>query len=78
MSSQSERSKRPPSSRIVVRGRPDGGAVEDRGLRSRGAGPRAACGRLDFPAYGGGGLTTEFRGASWSQIRDEVYRGRGA
>ena len=32
---------------------------------------------LDFPSYGGSGLTTEFEGASWSRIRDEIYRERG-
>jgi hypothetical protein len=25
-----------------------------------------------------GGLTKEFRSASWEQFRDEIYRGRGA
>ena len=30
--------------------------------------------RLDFPSYGGSGLTTEFQGAPWSQIRGEIYR----
>jgi len=30
--------------------------------------------RLDFPTYGGRGLTAEFQGAPWSQIRDEIYR----
>lgn len=34
--------------------------------------------RLDFPSYGGSGLTTEFQGAPWSRIRDEIYRGHGA
>ena len=33
---------------------------------------------LDFPSYGGSGLTSDFDGAPWSQIRDEVYRERGA
>ncbi len=32
---------------------------------------------LDFPSYGGSGLTAEFEGAPWNQIRDEVYRERG-
>jgi hypothetical protein len=26
----------------------------------------------------GGGLTDEFKNASWDRIRDEIYRGRGA
>lgn len=26
----------------------------------------------------GGGLTDEFKNASWEKIRDEIYRGRGA
>ena len=34
--------------------------------------------RLDFPSYGGSGLTTEFQGAPWSRIRDEIYREHGA
>ena len=33
---------------------------------------------LDFPVYGGSGRTHEFQGASWSDVRDEVYRERGA
>ena len=27
--------------------------------------------------FGGEGLSTEFRGRSWSEIRDEIYRGYG-
>ena len=34
--------------------------------------------RLDFRTFGGSGLTEEFHDASWAQIRDEVYRGRGS
>ena len=33
---------------------------------------------LDFPIYGGSGLTTEFQGAPWNRIRDETYREHGA
>jgi hypothetical protein len=33
---------------------------------------------LDFPSYGGGGLTDEFHVAPWNRIRDEVYRDHGA
>jgi predicted transcriptional regulator len=33
---------------------------------------------LDSPSYGGSGLTEEFKGASWSRIRDEIYREQGA
>jgi predicted transcriptional regulator len=33
---------------------------------------------LDFPSYGGSGLTDEFQSAPWGRIRDEVYRGHGA
>ena len=33
---------------------------------------------LDFPSYGGSGLTTEFQGAPWNRIRDEIYHGHGA
>ena len=32
---------------------------------------------LDFPAYGGSGVTHEFQGASWSRVRDEIYREGG-
>jgi hypothetical protein len=28
--------------------------------------------------FNGGGLTDEFKNATWEQIRDEIYRGRGA
>ncbi len=34
--------------------------------------------RLDFPTYGGSGLTSAFQGAPWSRIRDEIYREHGA
>ena len=34
--------------------------------------------RLDYPSYGGNGLTDEFQGAPWTWIRDEIYRGYGA
>jgi hypothetical protein len=33
---------------------------------------------LDFPSYGGSGLTDEFQGAPWSRIRDAIYREHGA
>jgi hypothetical protein len=33
---------------------------------------------LDFPTYGGSGLTDEFKDVDWARIRDEVYRGHGA
>lgn len=33
---------------------------------------------LDFPSFGGSGLSEAFKQADWTQIRDEVYRGRGA
>ena len=33
---------------------------------------------LDFPSYGGSGLTASFQGASWSEFRDEIYREQGA
>lgn len=33
---------------------------------------------LDFPSYGGSGFTTEFQGAPWNRIRDEIYREHGA
>ena len=33
---------------------------------------------LDFPVYGGSGLVSEFEGAPWNRIRDEIYREHGA
>lgn len=54
-------------------------ALVEEGLqRSLAARRQAASRELDFPSYGGSGLTDEFRGVSWSGIRDEIYRGRGA
>ena len=29
---------------------------------------------LDFPVYGGTGLTEAFKGADWARMRDEIYR----
>jgi phage portal protein BeeE len=34
--------------------------------------------KLSDASVGGSGLTPEFANASWEQIRDEIYRGRGA
>jgi hypothetical protein len=54
-------------------------ALVEEGLqRSLEARRRAARRQLDFPSYGGNGLNDEFRGAPWSQIRDEIYREHGA
>ncbi len=33
---------------------------------------------LEFPSYGRSGLTTQFQGAPWNRIRDEIYREHGA
>lgn len=33
---------------------------------------------VEFPIYGGSGLTEAFEGAGWARIRDEIYRDRGA
>ena len=52
--------------------------VEEGLQRSLEARRRTVKRRLDFPVYGGSGLTAEFQGAPWSVIRDEIYRGRGA
>ena len=41
-----------------------------RSLEARRLAPRRV---LDFPSYGGTGLTDEFRGASWPSFRDEIY-----
>lgn len=54
-------------------------ALVEEGLqRSLEARRQAARRELDFPTHGGSGLTTEFEGAPWSRIRDEVYREHGA
>ena len=54
-------------------------ALVEEGLQ-RSLEARRSMGRrqLDFPSYGGSGLTTEFQGAPWNRIRDEIYRERGA
>ena len=52
--------------------------VEESLQRSLEARRKAAQRHLDFPSYGGSGLTTEFRGAPWNRIRAEAYRGHGA
>ena len=53
-------------------------ALVEQGLqRSLEARRQAVRRPLDFPVYGGSGLTQEFRGTLWSCIRDEVYRERG-
>jgi len=54
-------------------------ALVEEGLqRSLEARRQAVCRQLDFPSYGGSGLSEEFQGAPWSRIRDEIYRERGA
>ena len=54
-------------------------ALVEEGLqRSLEARRRTAPRELDFPSFGGSGLTDEFQGASWSRVRDELYRERGA
>ncbi|MGB5251280.1 MAG: type II toxin-antitoxin system VapB family antitoxin [Sedimenticolaceae bacterium] len=54
-------------------------ALVEEGLqRSLEARRQAARRQLDFPSYGGNGLTDEFHGAPWSRIRDEIYREHGA
>lgn len=54
-------------------------ALVEEGLqRSLEARRRAVRHKLDFPSYGGSGLTDEFQGVPWSRIRDEIYRERGA
>ncbi len=54
------------------------GLVEEGLQRSLEARRSTARRQLDFPSYGGSGLTAEFQGASWNRIRDEVYREHGA
>ena len=54
-------------------------ALVEEGLqRSLEARRQVARRQLDFPSYGGNGLTDEFQGAPWSRIRDEIYREHGA
>jgi len=54
-------------------------ALVEEGLqRSLEARRRAAQRRLDFPTYGGTGLAEAYQSATWSSIRDEIYRERGA
>lgn len=54
-------------------------ALVEEGLqRSLEARRQASRRQLDFPTYGGSGLTGDFEGAPWSRIRDEVYREHGA
>ena len=52
--------------------------VEEGLQRSLEARRKGARQKLDFPSYGGSGLTTEFRAAPWSRFRDEIYREQGA
>ena len=54
------------------------GLVEEGLQRSLEARRNAVHRDLDFPTYGGSGLTAEFQGASWNRIRDELYREHGA
>ena len=42
-----------------------------RALQARRAGSAP---RLDFPVYGGSGLTEGFANADWTSLRDEIYR----
>ena len=54
-------------------------ALVEEGLqRSLEARRQAARRQLDFPSYGGNGLTDEFQDAPWKRIRDEIYREHGA
>ncbi len=54
------------------------GLVEEGLQRTLEARRRVMRRRLDFPTYGGSGLTAEFQGVPWNRIRDEVYREHGA
>lgn len=54
-------------------------ALVEEGLqRSLEARRQAGRRQLDFPSYGGSGLTGEFEGVPWSRIRDEIYQEHGA
>ncbi|TVS16904.1 MAG: DUF2191 domain-containing protein [Gammaproteobacteria bacterium] len=53
-------------------------ALVEEGLqRSLEARRQASERAFDFPTFGGTGLTDAFQGASWNDLRDEIYRGRG-
>ena len=54
------------------------GLVEEGLQRSLQARRQSGIRELDFPTYGGSGLTEEFQGTDWSNIRDEIYRKQGA
>lgn len=54
------------------------GLVEEGLQRSLQARRQSGIRELDFPTYGGSGLSEEFQGADWSNIRDEIYRKQGA
>jgi hypothetical protein len=56
-------------------------ALVEEGLRAalkRRCEPRPRFKLRDASFKGGRGLTPEFEDATWDQIRDEIYRGRGA
>lgn len=54
-------------------------ALVEEGLqRSLEARRQARQRELDFPSYGGSGLTDEFKGATWDRMREEIYREQGA
>lgn len=55
-------------------------ALTEAGLRIvlSGQSPRRARKLPPLVSYGKGGLTKEFENASWPDVRDEIYRGRGA
>ena len=54
------------------------GLVEEGLQRSLEARRKAVRRNLDFPSYGGSGLTTELAGARWNRLRDEIHREHGA
>ena len=54
------------------------GLVEEGLQRSLEARRKMVPRHLDFPSYGGSGLTAEFHAAPGNRIRDEVYREHGA
>jgi hypothetical protein len=53
-------------------------ALVEEGLQRSLEARRRRARHLDFPSYGGNGLTTEFQGVPWSRIGDEIYRDHGA
>ena len=65
--------------KLALRERTTFRALTEKGLRLVLKEKEKNSGKLPpLVTVGGRGLSPEFNNASWDQIRDEVYRGRGA